>query len=387
MANERKPLFEQVSQKLIDQLEKGTSPFQKPWNDHQEFMLPFNPTTGKAYRGMNSIWLMMQGHQDPRWLTYKQAQSGGWNVEKGAKGTLINYVKLQERQQVRDENGNPMLDEKRNPLTQMVRLERPVITSAFVFNAKDIRGIPALEVNTSSEQKWEDIKGAEELARNSQAKIHHGGNKAFYNPTADTITLPRKNQFTDAARYYAVLLHEMGHWTGHSSRLNRPMVASFGTEYAREELRAEIASLMTGRHLKLGHDFGRHAAYVKSWVSILKNEPFELYRASSDAQKITDYILSFQHKRNIQEANTRKYPFQFRERVRHNGTDYEISGLLPGHRIQVNHLQSGKLIRLSPKDGLYRSLMKAKQGQAEPESIEKAVENEPVTQSHQSLKR
>ncbi|WP_423128525.1 ArdC family protein [Gaoshiqia sp. Z1-71] len=387
MANERKPLFEQVAQKLIDQLEKGTSPFQKPWNDHQEFMLPFNPTTGKAYRGMNSIWLMMQGHQDPRWLTYKQAQSGGWNVEKGAKGTLINYVKLQERQQVRDENGNPMLDEKGNPLTQMVRLERPVITSAFVFNAKDIRGIPSLEVNTSPEQKWEDIKGAEELVRNSRAKIHHGGNKAFYNPAADTITLPRKNQFTDAARYYAVLLHEMGHWTGHSSRLNRPMVASFGTEYAREELRAEIASLMTGSHLKLGHDFGRHAAYVKSWASILKNEPFELYCASSDAQKITDYILSFQHKRNIQEANTRKHPFQFRERVRHNGADYEISGLLPGHRIQVDHLQSGKLIRLSPEDGLYRSLMKAKQGQTEPESIEKAVKNEPVTQSHQSLKR
>lgn len=387
MANERKPLFEQVAQKLIDQLEKGTSPFQKPWNDHQEFMLPFNPTTGKAYRGMNSIWLMMQGHRDSRWLTYKQAQAGGWNVEKGAKGTVINYVKLQERQQVLDENGNPVLDEKGNPLTQMARLERPVITSAFVFNAKDIRGIPPLEVNTSPEQKWEDIKRAEEVVRNSQAKIYHGGNKAFYNPATDSITLPRKSQFTDAARYNAVLLHEMGHWTGHSSRLNRPMIVRFGTEYAQEELRAEIASLMIGSYLKLGHDFGQHAAYVKSWVSILKDEPFELYRASSDAQKITDYILAFQHKRNVQEANTRQHPFQLRERVRHNGADYEISGLLPEYWIQVDHLQSGKLIRLSPEDGLYRSLMKAKQRQTEPEFLEKAVENESVSQSHQSLKR
>jgi len=107
MANDRKPLFEQVAQKLIDQLEKGTSPFQQPWNDRQEFTLPFNPTTGKAYRGMNSIWLMMQGHQDPRWLTFKQAQTSGWNIEKGAKGTLINYVKLQDHQQVRDEKGYP----------------------------------------------------------------------------------------------------------------------------------------------------------------------------------------------------------------------------------------------------------------------------------------
>lgn len=385
MANDRKPLFEQVAQKLIDQLEKGTSPFQKPWDDRQEFMLPFNPTTGKAYRGMNSIWLMMQGHQDPRWLTYKQAQAGGWNIGKGAKGSLINYVRLQERQQVKDENGKPVLDEKGNPLTQMARLERPVITSAFVFNAKDIRGIPPLEATTNPEQKWEDIKRAEELVRNSQAKIHHGGNKAFYNPAADSITLPKKNQFADAARYYAVLLHEMGHWTGHSSRLNRPMIARFGTEYAREELRAEIASLMTGSHLKLGHEFGQHAAYAKSWVSILRDEPFELYRASSDAQKITDFILAFQHKRNIQEANTAQYPFQLRERVRHNGADYEVSGLLPGHRVQVGHLQSGKLIRLSPDDGLYRSLIEAKKRQAEPKPLEKAVGSEPVLQSHQSL--
>ena len=388
MANDRKPLFEQVAQKLIDQLEKGTSPFQKPWNDLQEFMLPFNPTTGKAYRGMNSIWLMMQGFQDPRWITFKQAQAGGWNVEKGAKGTVINYVKLQENRQVRDDNGSPVLDDKGKPLSQTVRLERPLITSAYVFNAENVRGIPPLETNTSPEQAWEDIKRAEHIVRNSQATIHHGGNQAFYNPVTDSITLPQKNQFPDAARYYATLLHEMGHWTGHSARLDRPMIARFGTqEYAREELRAEIASLMTGSHLKLGHEFGQHAAYVKSWVSILRDEPFELYRAASDAQKITDYVLAFEHKRNIQEANTHQHSFLLRDRISYNGSDYEISGLLSGRRIQVNHMETGKLIHLSPEDGLYRSLMDAKQKQTAPELQEKAGEDQSILQSHQTLKR
>ena len=235
MAGEKRALFEQVAQRLIEQLEKGTSPFQKPWEDREELMLPFNPTTGKAYRGMNSVWLMMHDYQDPRWLTFKQAQAGGWNVEKGAKGTLINYVKLQEKQPVKDENGRLVLDEKGNPLTRTVRMERPVITSAWVFNAENVRGIPPLETKTSPEQRWKDIKRAEDIVRGSQATIHHGGNRAFYNPVMDSITLPKKDQFPDAARYYAVLLHEMGHWSGHSSRLNRPMVARFGEEeYARD---------------------------------------------------------------------------------------------------------------------------------------------------------
>jgi len=387
MAGEKKALFEQVAQKLIEQLEKGTSPFQKPWDDREEFMLPFNPTTGKAYRGMNSVWLMMHGYHDPRWLTFKQAQAGGWNVEKGAKGTLINYVKLQEKQPVKDENGKQVVDEKGNPLTRTVRLERPVITSAWVFNAENVRGIPSLETKTNPEQRWKDIKRAEDIARNSGATIHHGGNQAFYNPAMDSITLPKKDQFPDAARYYAVLLHEMGHWSGHSSRLNRPMVARFGEEeYAREELRAEIASLMTGSQLKLGHEFGQHAAYVNSWVSILKDEPFELYRASADAQKITDYILAFEQKRTRKESAEMQHSFLYGDQIRYNGSDYEISGLLPGGRVQVNHRQTGRLIHLSPEDGLYRSLMEARLKQTELHTSREVAGEEPLSQSFK-LKR
>src|SRR5690606_1834552 len=168
---------------------------------------------------------------------------------------------------------------------KLIQLDRPIITSAVVFNAEQIKGIPKLEI--SPERKWEDIKRVEKIVSNSGLDLSHGGNQAFYNPIQDSITLPAKGEFETADRYYATLLHEMGHWTGHSSRLDRPLVNRFGTEdYAREELRAEISSLMVGGELSLGHDLGQHSAYIKAWVSILTDEPFELYRAAADAQKI-----------------------------------------------------------------------------------------------------
>jgi len=131
MNQDRKALFERVAERLVEQLEKGTSPFHKPWTNVNDFEMPYNPTTGKDYRGMNSIWLMMQGYADPRWLTFKQAKANDWNVEKGSRGSLINYVKLYDERIKRDEKGKPILDGKDNPLKMRVKLDRPIITSAI----------------------------------------------------------------------------------------------------------------------------------------------------------------------------------------------------------------------------------------------------------------
>ncbi|MCL4638339.1 MAG: zincin-like metallopeptidase domain-containing protein [Olivibacter sp.] len=353
--SKKKPHFELVAEKLIDQLEKGTSLFQKPW-DNISAGLPYNPTTDKKYRGMNSIWLRMQDFTDPRWMTFKQAKANNWNVNKGEKGSLITYVKTFDHVMVKDDNGNPKLDEKGDVIKQLVALERPIITSAVVFNAQQIAGIPKLDI--LPDQKWEDIKRVEKIVSNSGVELSHGGNRAFYNPIQDSITMPEKAQFHEASGYYATLLHEMGHWTGHSSRLDRPMVARFGTEdYAKEELRAEIASLMLGGELKLGREFGQHAAYVKSWVAILTDEPFELYRASSDAQKITDYILEFEQKRNIEKKQ--EASFMLHDTVRYKNENYRISALLPAKRIEVTIESTGQILNLSPKDGLYNSLSRA----------------------------
>lgn len=353
--NKKKPHFEMVAEKLIEQLEKGTSPFQKPW-DSIAGGLPYNPTTDKKYRGMNSIWLSMQGFSDPRWMTFKQAQANDWGVMKGAKGSLISYVKTFDQVVVKDDKGKPKIKENGEKQTQLVSLDRPIITSAVVFNAEQIKGLPKLEI--TPERKWEDILRVEKIISNSDVDLSHGGNRAFYNPIRDSITLPEKEQFQTADRYYATLMHEMGHWTGHSSRLDRPMISKFGTEgYAREELRAEIASLMLGGELSLGHDFGQHAAYVKNWVSILKDEPFELYRASADAQKITDYVLQFEQKRNIEQKQ--QVSFMLQDIINYKDDNYIVSALLPAKRIEITIESSGQILNVSPKDGLYSSLLNA----------------------------
>ena len=113
--SKKEALFEQVANSIIQQLEKGVSPFSKPWTDSDgvAFSLPFNPTTEKNYRGMNSLFLFLQEQNDPRWMTFKQAQNNGWNVRKGEKGTVINFVKKSDLRIVKDEKGNALVKGKK----------------------------------------------------------------------------------------------------------------------------------------------------------------------------------------------------------------------------------------------------------------------------------
>ena len=120
-----------------------------------------------------------------------------WNVEKGSRGSLINYVKLYDERIKRDEKGKPILDGKDNPLKMRVKLDRPIITSAIVFNAEQIRGIPPRQIEEESQQ-WGDLKTVEKLVKNSEVRLRHGGNHAYYNPSTDAITMPPKKQFGEA---------------------------------------------------------------------------------------------------------------------------------------------------------------------------------------------
>src|ERR1017187_1828754 len=128
----------------------------------------------------------------------------------------------------------------------------------------------------------------------SGARIdHEEGDRAYYAPVPDRIVLPQHAQFQSSDGYYATALHELGHWTGHTSRLARDLSNPFGSEgYAREELRAEIASMMLGDELGVGHDPGQHAAYVKSWIKILEQDSLEIFRAAADAEKIQEFVLA-----------------------------------------------------------------------------------------------
>ncbi|MDT7953494.1 MAG: zincin-like metallopeptidase domain-containing protein, partial [Acetobacteraceae bacterium] len=147
--------------------------------------------------------------------------------------------------------------------------------------------------------EWERHQKAEAILANSGVPIRHvPGDRAFYRLTEDTITLPERGQFPSGDGYYATALHELGHATGHPSRLARDMAHPFGSEgYAREELRAEIASLMLGEQLGIGHDPGQHVAYVGSWIKALQQDPREIFRAAADAEKITKLVRSFELER------------------------------------------------------------------------------------------
>lgn len=290
---------DQVAGALIEQLRAGTAPWVKPWQPGERFM-PYNPNTGNAYHGMNAVWLMScaeaRGYGDARWMTYRQTREAGAQVRKGEKGAVIQFWKWQGLEPVRDAEGKPVLDQDGNPVRQAVRYERPRVWSAVVFNAAQIDGLPPAQ-DRPALAAWERHEWAETILDRFGVAIRHvQGDRAFYRLADDTITLPERSQFPSADRYYATALHEASHASGHPSRLNRADLGHpFGSEaYAREELRAEIASLMLGEQLGIGHDPGQHAAYVASWIRILENDPREIFRAAADAEKITALVRSFE---------------------------------------------------------------------------------------------
>jgi putative DNA primase/helicase len=304
MAETKKAFHEQVAEQLIEQLKQGTAPWQRPWHPGEPgSFIPINPTTGKRYRGINAIQLLGQGRTDQRWMTYKQAAAAGAQVRKGEKGTPIQYWKFSEEQAKTDEAGKPVLDAQGQPVKDDVRLERPRVFFATVFNAEQIDGLPPLQPR--KEQEWNALERVEHILHASGALIQHGPqNRAFYRPGSDSIHLPEKGQFPSADTYYATALHELGHWTGHPSRLARDLEHPFGSEaYAKEELRAEIASMIMGDELGIGHDPGQHAAYVGTWIKVLKDDPLEVFRAAADAEKIHAYVLALEQKQ-VQEQST-----------------------------------------------------------------------------------
>ncbi len=327
MKEAKKAFHEQVAENLIEQLKKGVAPWQKPWEPGDLLaVLPMNPTTGKRYRGINSLNLMSLAYTDPRWLTYKQAISLGAQVRKGEKSTLVQYWKFTDERIKTDDNNNPVLNSEGNPIKEQVRLERPRVFYAAVFNAQQMDNLPELSIKAPD---WDPLERAEHILQASHAAIRHGEtDRAFYRPATDSIHLPHKHQFPTPDRYYATALHELGHWTGHESRLSRDLSHPFGSEgYGREELRAEIASMLLSGVLGIGHDPGQHVAYVSSWIKALQEDPTEIFRAAADAEKIQDYVLTLSQKQEIaQEVDAEEIVKM--DQIKQNNATY-LQNLLP----------------------------------------------------------
>ena len=295
--SKKRPYHEQIAERLIEQLQQGTAPWQKPWAPGERSM-PHNPVSGTRYKGANALWLEMQGRGDPRWLTYKQAQKIGAQVRKGEKSTPIQYWKFSEERTKRDESGKPVIGEDGKPEKMKVQLEKPKVFWANVFNGEQVEGLPPLErPKDTPEAAFERHERAEKVLANTDVSINHvNGDRAFYRPSTDSITLPEKEQFHTPDGYYATAMHEMGHATGHPSRLNRDLTGPFGSEqYAREELKAEVASLLIGDELGIGHDPGQHAAYVGSWIKVLQEDSKEIVRAARDAEHIMRTVTALEN--------------------------------------------------------------------------------------------
>lgn len=288
---------ESVAKIFIEELEKNNAPWQKSWTAAE---LPQSAVSKQPYRGVNMLHLMVaqmsNGFSDPRWITFKQAKELGGSIKKGQHGTqCIFWKKLLVN--------HPEKDTQTTLDTHCKPVETRLIPCPFtIFNVEQCEGLK-LEPLAHQNRSWTPIEAAERLLKASGAKIlEQVQDHAYYNPAADVIVLPSRRQFKSAEGFYDTALHELGHWTGHSSRLNRDLSGGFGSQkYAREELRAEISSFMVGSTLGIAHNCSRHSGYVSSWIQALRKDPREIFRACADAEKIKSYIFELDKDLNLVE--------------------------------------------------------------------------------------
>ncbi|UOE50925.1 zincin-like metallopeptidase domain-containing protein [Mucilaginibacter sp. SMC90] len=365
MANNFKPLHEIVANKLISELKNGTSLLQKPVKDNGSpaFVTPVNANTGKGYSALNAINLANRGYDDPRWLSAKEASFSGYFVKEGAKGTLISFPKTSDIQAMRDHNGGKILDEEGKTQVRVVDYDKPQNATAFLFNASQINRITSLEEylkETTPANDLSPIEKAAKLIANSNAVIVHGGKEAFYDKVKDEIHMPEKDRFENETAYYQSAVHQLVHWSGHESRLNRPMDGMFGSlEYGREEFRAALGAMIIGGELKLGHHFPHHAAYAGTWAKMLKDDPFQMSRASNDAQRAANLLLGVSRKQEQDLAPEEQRGFEKGEEIVYNDTTYKVLELRNNKSIKVENELGAKNV-FKPTDGIYNSLLEAK---------------------------
>ncbi len=299
-----KTAFEKIQetrQEIVDEVIKLLESDKKldwsmGWNGPN--LKPHNPVSGAQYQGANRLRLafaaIINDYQDPRWCTFAQAKAQDWQVKKGSKGVLCESFIFEREVKDLDENGNEKRDENGNIVYKKEKLEKPIRTTFTVFNASQILGIPKLpQLNPPSTDFQLEV--AKNFIASSDCPVTYVAQKrAFYDPDLDRICVPPKEFFKDEESFFATVTHEMGHSTGHESRLDRDMGGSFGSKsYAKEELVAELCSMFTQSNLNIelkGEHFENHAAYLQSWISILKDDPNELFTAAEKASKAADYL-------------------------------------------------------------------------------------------------
>jgi antirestriction protein ArdC len=281
----RRDPLQEFADVIIEHLEKGVKPWVRPWDPDKcdGPQAPQNPITKHNYSGVNVLILGMSllafTTGDPRWMTYQQAAEKGWQVKKGSKSTTIFFTKQYDRDDAEAEDGK-----------KAVRF----LKHFAVFHASQVEGIAEWTPPSLEEAPWTRPEATSTILKNSGAQILTGGDRAFYSPVGDFIQLPPEKGFHGPREWAATALHELGHWTGDAKRLNRDLTGGKGSGlYAIEELRVELASAFLAGELGIPSDIPNHASYIDHWLSALKKDKREIFRAAADGQKIVNYILNF----------------------------------------------------------------------------------------------
>jgi antirestriction protein ArdC len=287
---EKKSIYEEITEKIIDALEAGVAPWVRPWETAQygEYR---NALTNRPYRGINVMLLnlvtMTNGFVDPRWLTFRNAEMLGGHVRIGEKGVGIVFWKFltvtenTNKDRTEDSGDN---NQKIIPLTRMYT----------VFNVEQCDGIELSPLEKPVGVESKKNEKAEKIL--SLPNLKHGGDKAYYSQTRDCIVMPCREAFENLDFYYSTAIHEVMHWTGHPSRLDRAFGERFGDhDYAFEELVAEIGTAYIGTITGIPFENMRHPEYVNSWLQILSKDTRAIFTAAAKAQVAADFVLDEAH--------------------------------------------------------------------------------------------
>ena len=275
-------LYSEVSARIIADLERGAAPWVKPWSATAGQNVPQNAVTNRPYSGCNVILLWIarnRGWSTPRFLTFKQAIEAGGNVRRGEHGTKVYFVK---QLQIKDSDSE-------EADTRLI----PMMREYTVFNVSQCEDLPdVIKAGKPIRVRNPDTRDAlaDEFLRSTGADIREGHGEAYYVPSHDFISMPTFKAFKGADHFYNVAFHELTHWTGHKSRLDRDLKNRFGRrEYAAEELIAELGAAFLCAEFGFDGDV-RNAGYIATWIDLLKADKRAFFTACNRASKAAEYL-------------------------------------------------------------------------------------------------
>jgi antirestriction protein ArdC len=290
-SGDRANLYDEITDRIIAELEAGRLPWVRPWGTSAvaaPLALPKNAATSRRYSGINVLILwgavVERGYAGQSWLTFRQALALGGNVRKGERGTTVVYadrfIPGEERQRAQDTG------EDARAIHFLKRFT--------VFNVEQCDGLPHELAATAPPADTSLIEPrVQALIATSGADLRIGGERAYYDVLGDFIRVPPPQAYFQPIDWHRTALHELGHWTGHASRLGREIANSFGSKkYAHEELVAEMTAAFTSAALGIVPTV-RHADYIGSWLEVLREDNRAIVRAASAASKAADFLLEF----------------------------------------------------------------------------------------------